>query len=485
MSLLASNQTKTNTKILSCEHCIFSTIDSDEFLTHSSICLKPVNQCTQCEAQLPESSIRNDELIETHSFSGTCTSCSLSFNSANEYSKHMAIHIVNYEKCGICGWTSSHKESLKKHVVTHGTSVFLCSLCPAMFNVKTALAVHISNHLRQRMCLKCSAELLSQSKMLSDCKMAIVTLAGANHNDASQVESKIGNRNDLITVKSTEPPDRTDACGPSSSNIEFHSCPSCGLTFLNKLLFYEHMKMHDEPQNQDQVDISNAHEEVLKSAAVSVAGDCSIDDDLEDLFEKLHAETTNSISSDQSDVLKTGSSKENERSDLQCHLNSENVILSAPSAVESISFCGASSTPAVNEIPQIPRKLITHTKETLYGKTQALINQSAVLPQNNLNNSSSSVSIPPLNVSSIQTGNDVSSPAQLSMTIEPDFMQNGTIVGDFMNQDSQESLNSIFDSQQQTFIYISNVGDNLSDCNSEVIPIFIMTVDCSLTDIET
>lgn len=275
VSLLLSNSKSSKLASRNCINCNFTTTDKDAFQIHSALCVKQVNQCLLCGHSCSPSD-------QIYSFTGTCKVCSLVYSSEDEYSKHMSIHTISDDRCDACGVTCSDKVTLVNHILNHGEQLFSCSACPTTCNLRSELNQHIESHMIRDKCLKCSINHISQAKQLTESELTLACLSETNQS----VEDKGKNVNEYI--ESLMRIDHFD----SDSSIEFHPCPSCGLTFLNKMLFSDHMKMHDE--DQDTIDISEAHEEALQSAAVSVAGDCSIDDELEDLFEKLHAETTKS-----------------------------------------------------------------------------------------------------------------------------------------------------------------------------------------------
>lgn len=69
--------------------------------------------------------------------------------------------------------------------------------------------------------------------------------------------------------------------------IEFHSCNLCSLTFVNKKLYAQHMKTHENPSKvEPQVSF-------VKSGKSQSGGDTM--GDLESIFEKMHSETSHHV----------------------------------------------------------------------------------------------------------------------------------------------------------------------------------------------
>ncbi|XP_034233418.1 gastrula zinc finger protein xFG20-1-like [Thrips palmi] len=390
VSLLVSNSKNRKVTSLHCLNCNFTTTDKDAFQIHSALCVKQVNQCLHCGHSC-------SPCDQVYSFTGTCKVCSLIYGSEDEYSNHMSIHIISDDRCAACGVTCSDKNNLVSHILNHGEQSFMCSACPTTFNLKSNLNDHMESHMMPDKCLKCSIDFVSQAKQFTASEFTLACPDEAHQS----VQDKRKNVNEYM--ESLMRVDNFD----SDSGIEFHSCPSCGLTFLNKMLFSEHMKMHNE--SQDQVIISEAHEEALQSATVSVAGDCSIDDELEDLFEKLHAETTKSS-------VDNSCSLSDQLMNAQHHTE-----LSMPLKEEMMTLC---PTVAAVEVSQPPCKL--------------------VLKNQNVDSTDH-----------IETDKN---------KLEPSF--------DMSLLEKENSSNSVlpeamFDAtQHQTFIYISSNEDGLTDCDS-------------------
>lgn len=361
--------------------------------------MKQANQCVHCGHSC-------SPCDQIYSFTGTCKVCSLVYGSEDDYSNHMSIHIISDDKCAACGVTCSDKDALVNHILNHGEQSFVCSACPTAFHLKGDLNQHIESHMIRDKCLKCSIDCINQAKQLTESEYTLACLNGNNQS----LQDKRKNVNEY--VESLIRIDNFD----SDSSIEFHPCPSCGLTFLNKMLFSEHMKMHND--SQDQGSISEAHEEALQSAAVSVAGDCSIDDELEDLFEKLHAETSKS-SLDKSDCLSEQL--------MNTHQHTE---FPTPIKEGELTLCSTATSVSRPEVCQPPCKL-------------AIMNKQIIEDHNHLGADKSILE------SATYDESGLLEEEEKSCNVLPQVMFDGT--------------------QQQTFIYISNNEDGLTDCDSQVI----------------
>lgn len=415
VSLLASNNRLSKAKGMNCGNCNFSTTDADTFQVHAALCLKQVNQCSQCGVLI--NSLADNKFNEVYSYASACKVCNSSFHLEQLYSKHMESHIVDCTKCGLCNF-SSEKNSMLSHVFSHGMQIFQCSLCQQVFHLKSELNDHMSSHLVGERCLKCSMEQSSEARHLTEGETSFPFVNDLFGNSETEISSKGKAMSDYV-----ESLIRGDGFENDGSNIEFHSCPSCGLTFLNKLLFTEHMKMHTEDTNQ--VSINDAHEEVLKTAAENITGDCSIDDDLEDLFEKLHAETTSASLIASQEILEKRDCSQNEA----VHSNRETLDVNfvKPLQDEVISFCASVSSEVGNEINTVVPE-------------EANLNDQAA---NGIEQVTTTDKITPIEFSTFDSsghGTEVMGCSQDLKSGEMDPMQS------------------------QTFIFITNNLEDLSDC---------------------
>lgn len=410
---LLSTKKKKNISI-TCKNCNFCTADEDALQIHSALCLKQNNLCSDCGAHLGDPADKNTGRF---AYLGSCKVCSINFDDEEKLTKHMAIHTRHLNTCNVCNFTSLKDDILSKHLLTHSVQSYHCAICQTSFNQKKNLYGHLEKHLVQEKCLKCSIELSSQNKLLSE--LTLGCLSEENTSCNNQVDSKGKLENDYM--ESLMQVDNFDSDG---SNIEFHPCPSCGLTFLNKMLFTEHMKMHNENKHQDHLDITEAHDDVLKSSSVSVAGDCSIDDDLEDLFEKLHAETNSSHAS-----VQTVAEKSSCVSSQAMSVTSSAHISAGPLRDETV-FCGSSNIDSRNEMLHLTSKIKDNKKDQLALETD----------HNSLSNNLESLGFNPFETS----------------LIVKEKIDNGQLTTNLMDS-----------AEQHNYIYISNALDGISDCQSQ------------------
>ncbi|KAK3927203.1 Zinc finger protein 675 [Frankliniella fusca] len=387
-----------------CENCNFCSEDKDALQIHSALCLNRSNRCSDCGVILTD--------IETKStgrfaFLGTCNVCTTNFDDEGNLSRHMALHTKHFNTCNACNYTSLKDDILLKHLFTHCEQIYQCSLCKASFNQKAKLDSHLIKHLIQDKCLDCSIAASSQAKLLSEGELALACLGEETQSNRNHIDLK-----ENIDSQYMESLIRVDSFDSDGSNIEFHSCPNCGLTFLNKLLFTEHMKMH----NKNGDDISEAHD-VLKSSTVSVNGDCSIDDDLEDLFEKLHAETSSSVQ----DIPEKSCCVSDHTPSMPSSMHNSSGTLECGTPI-----CGSDNIESRNDMPDVSSKLIAKK-------------DSPVLDQNLLSSSLGS-----LGFTSFETSPIVKE-----------------------KNDNSQITNLLGSAEQQSYIFISNTLDGLSDCQSQ------------------
>lgn len=117
----------------------------------------------------------------------------------------------------------------------------------------------------------------------------------------SSVHPVVGNTTQKLLQETIDEALRDSASGEiTAKNIQFHSCDSCSVTFLNEALYLQHMKQHKTAQGSATQKTSNAGyatgrtnngsysaDESIKQESGQGAG---ISDDLESIFERMHSD---------------------------------------------------------------------------------------------------------------------------------------------------------------------------------------------------
>lgn len=124
------------------------------------------------------------------------------------------------------------------------------------------------------------------------------------HDKTKQVSSVVTSNTTQKLLQETidEALRETTAADISAKNIQFHSCDTCSVTFLNEALYLQHMKQHKTNAGQSRA-TSGAGQKQRTSNNGSYSEDSSsvavkqeqqqnagMSDDLESIFERMHAD---------------------------------------------------------------------------------------------------------------------------------------------------------------------------------------------------
>jgi len=112
-------------------------------------------ECKECKA-----TFRMFSDLQTHvdknkcvKYTFQCPQCSVAFNNAATFTKHLKYHMGKSMQCDYCGDKFMHEKGLKRHIKmyhTEFTQSFTCQYCPKVFGRKTLLENHIRRHFDYR-----------------------------------------------------------------------------------------------------------------------------------------------------------------------------------------------------------------------------------------------------------------------------------------------------------------------------------------------
>ncbi|XP_023710442.1 zinc finger protein 62 homolog isoform X2 [Cryptotermes secundus] len=331
-------------KMYKCTVCNFKTSELTLFLPHLLSCIELPYKCTMCEKRFESHKYVRNHIMEAHLSNWTCHFCNKKFSEEEDFTAHMKIHLGhrngspkihtedsqsaigsvnalyssqsvlgNYE-CNICDYQCSSKEMFDKHVRRHSMfKIFHCNVCRKEFQHQEDLSHHVSE--------LCSAESKNKSSLLDYQHTLTTEMKGETFHDRGDEITELSYQKSDGIVKPPSEERQLDSFitetknkphgGPSDecrgNEIEFHTCRICSLTFVNESLFMEHIKMHKQEGASEELFRQNSSQ-LLQMGKVSPDDDSTehevnsidsegrqqyveLDESLEDMFEKLHAET--------------------------------------------------------------------------------------------------------------------------------------------------------------------------------------------------
>ncbi|PSN54465.1 hypothetical protein C0J52_05544 [Blattella germanica] len=332
-------------KLYKCTICSFKTSDSSTLQSHFLTCSELPYKCTICEKRFESHKYVRNHIMETHLSNWTCHFCNKTFAEEKEFTNHMKEHLGNnstiskipmeespnasgddsYDllqnmhgsfECNICDYQCTNKKVFDDHVRKHiALKLFQCKICKEKFPNEADLNKHIQDHKPELFkCEQCNAEFDKKESYTEHMQthfgvmdIKTETLENLVNENSIALETVLNasaedNGNTMIT----EPPDKPDlsSCLENKRNeIEFHTCHICSLTFVNEFLFIEHTKMHKQNEPSKELFSQDANQLLQMGNEDSTEHDVNsidsegrqqyleMDDSLEDMFEKLHAET--------------------------------------------------------------------------------------------------------------------------------------------------------------------------------------------------
>ncbi|XP_001661515.2 myb-like protein AA isoform X6 [Aedes aegypti] len=189
--------------------------------------------CNMCTYKTPDKQNYDDHLrkhIKLKPFK--CRVCLMRFETREQASIHAKNHQPDYFKCGICNVTFNKRELLMKHLETHEnvkkhptvqkhTTIATVPQHQPQQQVQQQQQIIHQQPPQPQIHIKSEVPVVNQVADSSTQKLLQATIDEA-------LRDTIG---ETIDAKS----------------IQFHSCNTCSLTFLNEKLYSQHMKMHTGP----------------------------------------------------------------------------------------------------------------------------------------------------------------------------------------------------------------------------------------------
>lgn len=207
-------------------------------------------------------------------------------NDKTNYDDHLRKHIkLKPFKCRLCLMRFETREQATVHAKTHTPAYFKCGICELAFNKREHLMEHLNTH--------------ENTKTVNQQEVIAVAQPGSTQ---KLLQDSI---NEALRVD--------DSSGDPKNSIQFHSCAICSVTFLNELLYTQHMKVHGpnasetasetvrKPQMAKYTKGSHSNNSIKEKHALT--------EDLESILNKMHSDnsgqTTNGTSSDSNVLITT------------------------------------------------------------------------------------------------------------------------------------------------------------------------------------
>lgn len=265
--------------------------------------------CNMCTYKTPDKQNYDDHLrkhIKLKPFK--CRVCLMRFETREQASIHAKNHQPDYFKCGICNVTFNKRELLMKHLETHE-------------NVKkhTPVQKHTTITTAQ---VPQTQQAQTQQIIHQQAPQPQIHIKSESVPVVNQVADSSTQK--LLQASIDEALRETLGETIDAKSIQFHSCNTCSLTFLNEKLYSQHMKMHTGQGAGSQTPVVSSqtiggttitsskkmvntsttalnnggqelHGKLLTSGAVGTTLTTShsntiSDGDLESIFEKIHSD---------------------------------------------------------------------------------------------------------------------------------------------------------------------------------------------------
>lgn len=258
-------------RLYKCASCNFKTTDLQQFQPHYEKCSKKNVKSKESE----HVSLKTLEAqgaapkVDIKKFS--CNICNFKINDKQAYEEHMKKHVnLRPFKCRVCSQRFENREQATTHARTHQPDYFKCGICNLPFPKREALVKHLETH--------------------ETAKTNIITVSTSTPSTNSTQKLLQASIEEALrdTANEAEVPAKTI----DSKGIEFYSCQTCSLTFLQESIYTQHMKQHRGDgkkigQSLIRQDVRTNNTSILNTQSTELR-----DGDLESIFEKMHSEKT-------------------------------------------------------------------------------------------------------------------------------------------------------------------------------------------------
>lgn len=189
--------------------------------------------CNMCTYKTPDKQNYDDHLrkhIKLKPFK--CRVCLMRFETREQASIHAKNHQPDYFKCGICNVTFNKRELLMKHLETHEN---VKKHAPVQ---KHTTITTVQQPQQQQQQPQQQQQIIHQQQQPQQPQIHIKSEVPIVNQVADSSTQK------LLQASIDEALRDTIGETIDAKSIQFHSCNTCSLTFLNEKLYSQHMKMH-------------------------------------------------------------------------------------------------------------------------------------------------------------------------------------------------------------------------------------------------
>ncbi|XP_053690268.1 putative uncharacterized protein DDB_G0271606 isoform X2 [Sabethes cyaneus] len=189
--------------------------------------------CNMCTYKTPDKQNHDDHLrkhIKLKPFK--CRVCLMRFETREQASIHAKNHQPDYFKCGICNVTFNKRELLMKHLETHENVKKHVPIQKHTTITTVSPSVQVQQQQQQQI-------IHQQSQQHQPPQIHIKS-------DMPVTVNQVADSSTQKLLQATIDEALRDTIGETidAKSIQFHSCNTCSLTFLNEKLYTQHMKMH-------------------------------------------------------------------------------------------------------------------------------------------------------------------------------------------------------------------------------------------------
>lgn len=258
-------------RVYKCASCNFKTNDLQQFQPHYDKCTKKNIKPKESEHVSLKALEAQGAVAKVDIKRFACNICSFKINDKQAYEEHMKKHVnLRPFKCRVCSQRFENREQATTHARTHQPDYFKCGVCNMPFQRREALVKHLESH--------------------ENAKTNVITVNTSTPNTNSTQRLLQASIEEALrdTTNETEIPVKT----LDNKGIEFYSCQTCSLTFLQESIYTQHMKQHKPDgkkagQSLIRQDVRTTNTSILNAQAAELR-----DNDLESIFEKMHSDKT-------------------------------------------------------------------------------------------------------------------------------------------------------------------------------------------------
>ena len=274
-------------KLYKCIACDFKTTDLNAFQPHSSVCKGQTR---------PNQNITQNRSVNRVTSSGVQQKPTVTSSNTQQVGRTT---IVRNNVSGATITPTPNRNTAMDFNQSTRLRPFKCRMCNERFATRDAAHIHARSH--SSVNNNKGMQMRAENERIKIIQKPEVVIMSKQTEKVSR--GNVSNTQKPLTDIIKEALSEEDQDGVNEF-IEFHSCNLCSLTFVNKKLYAQHMKTHENPAAKAE------HREPQISYVKSGKSQDTMGD-LESIFEKMHSEsghhvsTTNGSLSDSKNVLIT------------------------------------------------------------------------------------------------------------------------------------------------------------------------------------